>query len=40
VVLLGFGGKELADHLIFVCPETKVLFASGYPADGGRGFGN
>ncbi len=33
VVMPGFSGKELADHLAFARPDMKVLFISGYTAD-------
>jgi two-component system, cell cycle sensor histidine kinase and response regulator CckA len=33
VVMLGMGGRELADRLTALRPELKVLFLSGYADD-------
>jgi DNA-binding NarL/FixJ family response regulator len=33
VVMPGMNGRELADSLVVLHPETKVLFTSGYTDD-------
>jgi FixJ family two-component response regulator len=33
VVMLGMNGRDLARHLITLCPDIKLLFMSGYTAN-------
>ena len=33
VILPGMDGKTLSEHLRVLCPNLKVIFTSGYPAD-------
>jgi CheY-like chemotaxis protein len=34
VIMPGMGGQKLAQHLLRILPEMKVLYMSGYPNDG------